>query len=261
MQEAAAITLSALSMPGSNLAQNASPAPRTKGGSAMLICLKCDQLTEPTSFRAEGGLVFAVCSQCSGEVQIGELSHGPRPRRSGPLAAVPPPPPAEPAITDTLSLEDLPVDPFAPPPSYCPKCIAPLGGGAMTMCPQCGLDARFKSQGAFAPPFLLADPWKVLVGDWDRPDAHAALIRLAERQGLLAELGRLYLIYLAQRPQDRLADQGLEEVSRLVAHDAAVERPAGVGSRRARTVAAVLVGLGLLGWGLVALLPRLAHLL
>lgn len=224
----------------------------------MLICLKCDQLTEPTSFRAEGALVFAVCSQCHGEVQIGELSRGPRPRRSGPLVAVPPPPP-EPsnAPTDTLSLEDLPVDPFAPPPSYCPKCIAPLGGGAMTICPQCGLDARFKNQGAFAPPFLLAGPWKELVERWERPDAHAGLIRLAERHGLIAELGRLYLIYLAQRPQDRLAEQGLEEVSRLVAADAA-ERPVQARSPRARMVA-LWVGIAVAGWGVVALLAQLMH--
>ncbi|HYV43881.1 MAG TPA: hypothetical protein VFA20_03425 [Myxococcaceae bacterium] len=224
----------------------------------MLICLKCDQLTEPTSFRAEGALVFAVCSQCHGEVQIGELSQGPRPRRSGPLAAVPPPPPLpEPdaAATVTLSLEDLPVDPFAPPPSYCPKCIAPLGGGAMTMCPQCGLDARFKDQGAFAPPFLLASPWKELVERWERPDAHAALIRQAERLGLAADLGRLYLIYLSQRPQDRLAEQGLEEVSRLAAA-AVAERPAQVVSSRARTIA-FWVGLAVAGWGVVALLAPL----
>ena len=246
-------------MPGSNLAHRAAPVPKTKGGSAMLICLKCDQLTEPTSFRAEGDLVFAVCSQCQGEVQIGELARGPRPRRSGPLAAVPPPLPEAP--TDALSLEDLPVDPFAPPPSYCPKCIARLGGGAMTMCPQCGLEARFRSQGAFAAPFLLAEPWKALVANWERPEVHAALIRRAERQGLLAELGRLYLIYLAQRPEDRLADQGLEEVSRLVAHHAAGEHPASAGPRRARTAALLLLGLGLLGWGVVSLLPRLAHLL
>ncbi|HEY8207629.1 MAG TPA: hypothetical protein VIG99_09120 [Myxococcaceae bacterium] len=222
----------------------------------MLICLKCDQLTEPTSFRAEGGLVFAVCSQCSGEVQIGELTQGPRPRRSGPLAAVPPPPPDIP--NDTLSLDDLPVDPFAPPPSYCPKCIAPLGGGAMTNCAQCGLDARFRNQGAFAPPFLLAEPWKALVAGWERPDAHAALIKLAERQGLLSELGRLYLIYLAQRPQDRLADQGLEEVSRLVACDVA-EQATPVSPRKVR--AALWVGLGLLLGGLIALIPRLTQLL
>src|SRR4051812_1229133 len=255
MQEAAAIALSAPSMPGSNLAHSAPPAPRTKGGSAMLICLKCDQLTEPTSFRAEGGLVFAVCSQCRGEVQIGELTRGPRPRRSGPLAAVPPPPPAEPAPTDTLSLEDLPVDPFAPPPSYCPKCIAPLGGGAMTMCPQCGLDARFKDQGAFAPPFLLAGPWKELVERWERPDAHAGLIRQADRLGLSADLGRLYLIYLSQRPQDRLAEQGLEEVSRLVA-TAAAERPAQARSTRARTIA-LWTGIAVAGWGAVVLLAQL----
>jgi hypothetical protein len=226
----------------------------------MLICLKCDQLTEPTSFRAEGSLVFAVCSQCNGEVQIGELSQSPRPRRSGPLAAVPTPPPLPPreptaAITDTLSLEDLPVDPFAPPPSYCPKCIAPLGGGAMTICPQCGLDGRFKDQGAFAPPFLLAGPWKELVEHWEHPDAHEALIRLAERHGLASELGRLYLIYLAQRPQDRLAEQGLEEVSRLVAHDAA-ERPVAPRSPRLRQTA-LLAGVVVVGWGVVALLSQL----
>jgi hypothetical protein len=225
----------------------------------MLICLKCDQLTEPTSFRAEGALVFAVCSQCQGEVQIGELSQAPRPRRSGPLAAVPPPPPQpDPASTTlTLSLEDLPVDPFAPPPGYCPKCIAPLGGGAMTTCPQCGLEARFRSLGAFAPPFLLAGPWKALVERWERPDVHAALIRQAERHGLAAELGRLYLIYLAQRPQDRLAEQGLEEVSRLVA-SAAAERPAPARSSRLRTVA-LYTALVVAGWGVVALLVQLLH--
>jgi len=222
----------------------------------MLICLKCDQLTEPTSFRAEGALVFAVCSQCHGEVQIGELTMGPRPRRSGPLAAVPPPPPEAP--TDTLSLEDLPVDPFAPPPSYCPKCIAPLGGGAMTMCPQCGLEARFKNQGAFAPPFLLAGPWKELVERWEHPDAHAALIRLAERHDLAAELGRLYLIYLAQRPQDRLAEQGLEEVSRLVASGEA-EGPVQARSSRARVFALAGVAAAAAGWGAVALLAQWMH--
>jgi len=237
----------------------------------MLICLRCDQLTEPTAFRAEGQVVLAVCSQCGGEVQIGELSPAPpRPRRSGPLAAVPTPPPlpapapAQAARTEllsevvTLSLEDLPVEPFAPPPSYCPKCIAPLGGGAMT-CPHCGIDARRREPSANEPPALLTEAWKSLVADWERPESHAALIKLAERHGLLGELGRLYLIYLAQRPHDRLADQGLEEVSRLVATAEAERAP-----DTSRTLKGVLVMLcavvGLLGYALVESYQRLALL-
>jgi len=234
------------------------PAPKTKGGSAMLICLRCDQLTEPTAFRAEGQVVLAVCSQCGGEVQIGELSPAPpRPRRSGPLAAVPPPPLPE---VVTLSLEDLPVEPFAPPPSYCPKCIAPLGGGAM-ICPHCGIDARRREPGASGPPALLSEAWKGLVADWERPESHAALIKLAERHGLLGELGRLYLIYLAQRPHDRLADQGLEEVSRLAA-TAEAERAPDTSRPLKGALAMLCAVVGLLGYALVesyqllSLLPR-----
>ncbi|HVE83582.1 MAG TPA: hypothetical protein VND93_12065, partial [Myxococcales bacterium] len=94
-------------------------------------------------------------------------------------------------------------------------------------CPRCGLDTARADARDAQPPALLSEAWKGLVADWKRPDAHAALTRLAERLDLLEPLGRLYQGYLETRPEDRLAKQARHEVGQLMALGAARPSPSG----------------------------------
>lgn len=177
--------------------------PGPSPGSVILICLSCNRLAEVSAFHdGGGGALEAQCSECGANVPVGTLGVRRRPSRPA-IHAVPAP--------RALDLDDV----FSPPPLHCPKCIAPYREGQAS-CFRCGLDLdRSDLDGDLEPPQVLADAWKALQRTWEKAEAHARLLQVAHLQGLLTQAGRLYLIRLAWRPEDRMAQDGRSEVIRL----------------------------------------------
>lgn len=108
---------------------------------------------------------------------------------------------------------------FEVPPSHCPKCVAPRPSAGPS-CSRCGLSTRVAQRSFAAAPWLKAR-WRLLLAQWSRLDRHDALITDAHERSELAQLGRLYRIYLVHRPNDELARYGRDAVARR-AHAASV---------------------------------------
>ena len=143
-----------------------------------------------------------------------------------------------------------PKDPFAPPPDTCPRCIAPRVKTAGA-CRKCGVVfARFRAD-LVAPSNLLAKGWSDLALRWPDAAQHQRFVELALTLGELPAASRLYEIWLAYLPADRLALNGRDELGFLRTLAAATQTERAK-LKLSRPVIALLVTLGLLGGSLVS---------
>ena len=126
----------------------------------------------------------------------------------------PPAPTPAPVAASSGAAGSAEIDPFMPPPGYCPKCIGVRKDGAV-VCPYCGLEyARYRGED-FEPSPALYSTWQGVHQLWSSKSAHDKVLALASERGELALLGRLYRIRQAWFPEDEVARRGREEVLRL----------------------------------------------
>jgi hypothetical protein len=189
------------------------PAPTSEAADIADVWFRCETCkgrVRAQAFRVDAGRLWLRCSNCMGETAATGRVAGPERSRG------------EVWVSDDGELlfprdEDSPVkrvvDPYAPVPGYCVKCISPRGQGLS--CPACGVLHALPAPAKVLPSFHLRKSWQELITRWDEPSGHAQIMRSAQSRGELGALGRLYRIWLTYFPEDTSALHGRDEVVRL----------------------------------------------
>lgn len=204
------------------------------------LCDACERLAPPAAFRVELNVLVLTCARCGQETRArpeealvaavaeasAESSEVSAPPRSGPAPSlkVVTLRPSEERVREAAALARS-EDPFAVPPSFCPKCISARKEGVAS-CAACGLvysnfdpsEQRLSEE--------MRAAWLSVLERWDDRDAHDRLVALALGRGELAAAGRLYRIRLAQAPDDVYAQRGRDEVVRVASASPVAFKPA-----------------------------------
>jgi hypothetical protein len=205
-------------------------------------CEPCGGRVRARSFRVVDGRLWLSCSACGS--QTAAAGDEPQAGRAS----------DEVWVSDDGELlfprdEGAPVkrmvDPYAPAPGYCAKCISPRGSAAS--CPTCGVLYTLPTPTNVLPSFYLRKDWKELIAHWDNPASHARIMRAAQARRELGALGRLYRIWLTYFPEDPCALHGRTEVVRLASIPiivaSTVQRQASKSSRATSAAWVLILGL------------------
>lgn len=181
------------------------------------VCPSCDRLSELRTFRLDAGALFLKCDRCGNESRSDAVPA--QATGTEQAAAVPSPSPHPVASVVPLRVVSAVTprageDPFEPPDDCCPKCVSPRAPDGLS-CPSCGLVFANYTPSATAPAPPIAERWRALIPKWSDPAAHDEVLKSAMVFGQLPQVGRLYRIQLARRPDDPLARRGRDEVIRL----------------------------------------------
>ena len=152
------------------------------------LCAACHQLSALAHAVLEGNALVAACEHCGAESRQ-ELEQSAR------------------TLAKSVKTE------VGIPAGYCPKCIAPSREGSIS-CTHCGL-----AWGSYrAANFFLSEAtrglWLQALADYENRPLHLTLIQMAESQGELALLGRLYRMRLAHFPEEAPAKFARDEILR-----------------------------------------------
>lgn len=180
------------------------------------VCPSCDRLSELRTFRLDAGALYLKCDRCGNESRSDAVPAQATGTSDDAAVSVAPTP-----VASVVSLRVVSAaaprageDPFEPPEDCCPKCISPKAPDALS-CPSCGLVFANYTPSATEPSSAIADRWRALMPKWNDAAAHDEVLKSAMVFGQLPQVGRLYRIQLARRPDDPLARRGRDEVIRL----------------------------------------------
>ncbi len=231
------------------------------------VCDRCERLVVLGQFQAVDGVLELTCSACGAKSFSGTRTStavepsfpAPSPSTSSPRLV------SAPGASNVVSLRPLQTefvadaaaaanaDPFTAPTGFCPRCVTPRAESAAA-CPACGL-LFANAVNLTPPPAWLPEAWKQLLRSWGDERAHTLIRTRALETSGLADVGRLYRVRLAARPDDPIAAHGRDEVLRLALlpapNTAAVSPEDTPQSRRWQLFFAglfVLFGIAAVGW-------------
>lgn len=178
------------------------------------LCPSCDRLSDLRTFRLDAGALYVKCDRCGNESKSDAVPA--QATGTSDDAALIPTPVASvvPLRVVSAAAPRAGEDPFEPPDDCCPKCISPRAPEGLS-CPSCGLVFANYTPSATQPSTAIAERWRALMPKWNEPSAHDEVLKSAVVFGQLPQVGRLYRIQLARRPDDPLARRGRDEVIRL----------------------------------------------
>jgi hypothetical protein len=180
------------------------------------VCSGCNRLEDVARFRLDGDALVVTCLQCGAENRASAKGAAPVEPATAPVLET-----ASAPLTAPLrgGAESEGLSPpagervFDVPDGHCPKCIS-RRSPEVAACPICGL-VFAQAVDTFSPSDGLKAQWLELLRCWSDEPRHEALRVEALRAGQLAEVGRLYRLRLAMRPEDLVAQRGRDEVLRL----------------------------------------------
>lgn len=210
------------------------------------LCPACDRLSELRTYRLDAGSLALKCDRCGNESRTDATpavatgtdegrALGPVPSQVAPVVPLR-------IVSAAAPAQDE--DPLQPPEGHCPKCIAPQPEDALA-CATCGLVFANFNPADSQPSAAIAERWRALMPRWHEPLAHDEVLKGATATGQLSQVGRLYRIQLARRPDDPLARRGRDEVIRLASAASALvaaREQLGVDGGRRDTARALWVG-------------------